>query len=184
MAKKTKSKPKKPTLEELKKPLLSSSFIDEGFKRYKELEEISKTVEERTHYIMMTIFDLFGFKGDYYWYFSGAHDEETGVPWYGLKYNKTRLETNIYGEARPAVIILKDGSEWGLEDGIPIRWLYEDFEQELINGKKEYEQRLILKKEQEALKKEQEKQNAQNLKTSIQNKLTKEELEYLKGLNK
>lgn len=34
----------------------------------------------------------------------------------------------------------KDGGEWGLEDGFPTRWLYEDFEEEYTNGLKLYKE--------------------------------------------
>lgn len=174
-----KTKYKEPSLEELKKPVLTSKFMEDGLKKYNELQAISKIVEDRTHYIMMFIFKLFKFKEDYYWYFYGAGEEETGTPWKYFKDNKKSLSTCIHGNYDELVIILNDGSEWGLEDGIPVRWLYEDFEEELIEGKKKWKDKIAnqSKKDAENLKLKELKK--QELLKSALKKLTKEELDAL-----
>lgn len=73
-------------------------------------------------------------------------------------------------------IIDKYNNEIYLTDGIPFRWITEDFEKELIDGKKLYEQ-----KQKEELKNKSSKiKSNKNLIKSALNKLTKEEKEALK----
>lgn len=78
------------------------------------------------------------------------------------------------------VIITKDGGEWGLDYGeIPIRWLYEDFEEEYTNGLKLYKE----KKKQDAAKKKEKRQEKERermaLVAAAATKLTKEEKKAL-----
>lgn len=67
------------------------------------------------------------------------------------------------------IILDKDGFEICLGDGFPIRWLYEDFEDELSTGIVKYSERT----------KGTNKGPATLVLDSIKKKLSKEELEYL-----
>lgn len=63
-------------------------------------------------------------------------------------------------------IILKDNSEWGLHE-FPTRWLFEDFEDELINGVNLYKNKIANEKK------------SISIIDNIKSKLTKEELKVV-----
>lgn len=143
--------------------------------------ELENQITERIDYILNVWFKTFGGSLKY-WYFDGAGENEVG------DLAKYMGDESIYGlfiECNPnskneMVIINKDGSEWGWESEIPTRWLFEDFENEIINGKKLYEERAANRK---AKKKEltlAKKQEDATLIEEAKKKLSKKELAALR----
>lgn len=140
---------------------------------------LEEKITDRLHYIMLNIFNTFS-KKDAYWYFYGAGEGEVGDLW--RFYHEDSISVvvdNCPGESM--VILLKDGSEWGLDDGIPTRWLYEDFEEELKQGKKKYEEKEAQRKLDAANKRKQSKEEAAKLAKIAKSKLSKKELAALKA---
>lgn len=97
--------------------------------------------------------------------------------------------TTIYVECSPEpksndkyemVIITKDGGEWAWDSSIPLRWLFEDCEEEIINGKTLYDAKLKKKKEEAIVKKTLKKKLDETLAVQAKAKLSKEELAALK----
>jgi hypothetical protein len=83
--------------------------------------------------------------------------------------------------------LLKDGSEWSYEGLLPSRWLFEDFEDELIEGKQKFDEKEKLRKLQLKEKKEKKKQkealrSVEDIKmmSELKKKLSPEELDILK----
>jgi len=80
------------------------------------------------------------------------------------------------------VFLNKNNEELYLIDGIPIKWLFSDFENELINGRKLFLKKLETEaKEKEVLSlslKEKEKKSKQMIKSALK-KLNKEEIAAL-----
>lgn len=76
-------------------------------------------------------------------------------------------------------IILDDGEEYDLNNEFPTRWLYEEFEEELINGKKELEQKLAKQKEDKVKKTLLKNSAKKKLLESAKSKLTEEERKAL-----
>lgn len=87
------------------------------------------------------------------------------------------IESNIRSRKPIATIITNDGSEWNFDrDGIPTRWLFEDFEKELRRGKEMYDERAQIQKADALIKSSKEQALVNRAKT----KLSKAELKALK----
>jgi len=154
---------------------LNIQDIEVAKKAMKQANSILSKIEDRCNYIMQSVFAAFE-EEHAYWYFFGAKEGEVGD--FLSHYTKDSVSVIVDCEG-DLIILLKDNSEWNLNDSFPSYWLFEDFEKELISGKKKYEDKKIKealkKKEAETQKKEKKKQ----LLESAKNKLTKEELEAL-----
>lgn len=154
---------------------------------FKEAEEaarqagkLKEKIVDRLHYIMTSIFKTYG-KSSAYWYFYGAAKGEVGDLWEHVHEHYIWVVIdNCPGEGLLAV--LKDGSEWDFQDAIPLRWLYEDFEDELAEGKKKYKELEVARKEAEKVKRQKTKQENAALAKSARAKLSKEELAALKTM--
>ena len=115
------------------------------------------------------------------WYFNGAVKGEVGD--LGQNLGRTTISGIIFeAETDPSqemIILLKDGSEFELDAELPISWLYEDFETELIEGKKAYEEKIARKKA--ATKTNKTKRDAKKAAAieSAKTKLTEEEKKAL-----
>jgi hypothetical protein len=72
-------------------------------------------------------------------------------------------------------ILLNDGKKWKFSYSVPIRWLFEGFEKEIVEGREKYLKQSKHNKEKKKLKEI----NRQEIKESIKSKLTKEELHFL-----
>ena len=105
--------------------------------------KMEEQIVNRLEYIMQLSFQLFGQKKAY-WYFHNAEEGEVGDFW--RSYDKDQITMVVCDCNNSMLIIDKTGSDWGIADSVPTRWLFEDFEQELINGKKKYEDSLLNKK--------------------------------------
>jgi hypothetical protein len=135
---------------------------------------LEEKIVDRLHYIVTSIFKLFN-KKDAYWYFYGAAEGEVGDLWSHYDIDSISIVADNCPDDS-MVILLKDGSEWGLDDGIPTRWLFEDFEQEVVNGKTLYEAKLKQHKANEKEKRFLQKEEDKKLVEIAKAKLTKKEL--------
>ena len=144
-------------------------FYKEAETRY---EALKSNIVDRIDEILKFSFKTFGSKLEY-WYFDGAEEGEIGP---------LKIDTewgDVHGMVMKPyftmVILLEDGSEWGIEDGIPIKWLTEDYQDEIVKGKKLYEKKQEEKKAKEKARREKKKDIAAQAKT----KLSKAELKAL-----
>lgn len=171
---------------------LEPSFVKEAKEKNKELDCYSKKIENRIHYIIMKLYNVFNVK-NYYWKSINANEGEQGDMFEAIS-NQFGNYLNIeHGIGRftsrvslgDCLIIDKNGKMLAPLDqyqdsdadifGIPIRWLYEDFEQELVDGKAAYDAKL--QAEEDAIKnKDNEKKK---IIKSVKKKLSKEEREAL-----
>lgn len=155
----------------------------EAYNKYTALED---QITGRMDYIINTVLALYGSKL-HYWYFYGAGEGEIGPMLNHIDDESFRVIIDYYTRPQKfditsVVIIMKDGSEWGFEDGFPTRWLFENFEQELIEGKKKYENEVVAKAEARKAKQKLQAEKKKNLIKSAKSKLSREELRALKGL--
>lgn len=128
-------------------------------------------LSDRMNYIIRYIF------GDTLHWWDWRDDGDSGGP----KIHDDYIEYygNFRGGDSKASIIDKEGSELDLKDGIPLRWLWEDFEEEYARGLALYKK---TKEEQEALKIQKTIENKAKKNALAQQakcKLTKEELKAL-----
>jgi len=134
--------------------------------------KMEEQIISRLNYIMETIYETFQTKLKY-WYFSGARQGSVGdffEAYDGPMIGSFELSPFIDNCA----IINKDGEEWWLEDGIPTRWLFEDFEEELAKGKIIYLEKIArdkTQKKEKSLQKEKQRQQVLKKLTPAERKL-------------
>lgn len=143
-----------------------------------ELSSLNAQLEKRVDYIVQTISKVLGktYKTWCYRDYEGEEDPLTHL----THTNSERF--NIYiefsgNEVRKFSdsILLKDGAECSVDQLPPFRWLFESFEDELIQGRKAYLEKVSQK---EALDNK-EKENKKKVIASIKSKLTSEELKSI-----
>lgn len=135
-------------------------------------------ITERIDFILRRLFITFGMELDY-WYFDGAGEGEVGDlgRWMGdTEIHGIVTEVTRRSSRADIVILLKDGFEWGYDGSLPTRWLFEDFEQEVLSGKEKFEQQEIERKKKKAATKADDLALAEAAKA----KLSKKELAALR----
>lgn len=167
---------------------LQKDFFEIKAKLEKELAPLDGALQDRLEYIFKQIFKTFGASFSY-WYIDGAEEGELGdlnkvvshgdismgCVIFGFKGDSARNEGTIPSR----FCIMLDGGEWGFDDSIPIRWLYENFEEELAEGKEAYLQRQLEEKKAATEKLLEKKKKAAELISSAKKKLSKEERKAL-----
>lgn len=165
---------------------MKEKIAKETFAKWQDLNNQAGALEggiiDRVDYIIHKIFAVFNNELDW-WDFPGDGDRCEG----GRLSDAIRHDDDIFcftAETREylkeKVILLKDGSEWGFDNEFPTRWLFEDFEEELIEGKKKFEEVKIERAKQALLKKKTKKEKDKILVEQAKAKLSKEELAALK----
>lgn len=145
---------------------ITQEFVDQAKQMAKEVDNSKSIIADRITYILKVLYNTFGMRLKY-WYFEGAEEEDIGNLWRYLKNDYIDHLVVCVHEANDAEIAIIDkyGNEWEFDCCLPTRWLFEDFERELIDGAKKYEE----------LNSEDRK-----LANIAKSKLTKEELEALR----
>jgi hypothetical protein len=154
-------------------------------KSYQETSNLEEDIQERIGYIIGVWMKAFGGKLTTWW-FDGAEEGQVGTLIDHINEDSiysiyTQCDTEPKSnDDHDMVIIDKDDNEYGWQSEIPLRWLFEDFEQEIIQGKILYDERLKQKKENSVIKKSLKKKLDEALATQAKAKLSKEELAALK----
>lgn len=166
-------------------PVITESFLSDWKKAATVAGGMEESIVDRINYIVRTVYDTFNVKIDT-WYFYGASEGEVGnlmsqIHDYDINII-TELARNKDGgyTSIEMVIIDKYGHEWGFEDSIPKRWLFEPFERELIDGKKAFEEKKAERKKSQKELSAQKKLEDAVLATAAKAKLSKKELAALK----
>ncbi len=142
-----------------------------------QLDSIDVDISARVDYILNFIYKAFGVELSN-WYYQGASEGQDGF----FEPHMFLDEFYVYKEPGlpdDGVFLDKDGGEWGLEEGIPSRWLFEDFEEELTSGIEKLKAHKADKKVQAAKKALAKAEEEKKLVDSIKNKLTPAELKAL-----
>lgn len=165
---------------------IAPQLLADWKKLYSETSKLENQICNRIDYIVKTVFKTFGAKLST-WYFYGAEEGEMGdlnralyTDYFSVITELVRDRNGNYNHI-DMVILLKDGSEWGFEGEYPTRWLFEDFEEELIEGKKKYQEKVQEEKNKKKEKDLLKKQKNELLVEKAKAKLTKEELKALKS---
>lgn len=127
----------------MKNKPISNKILKEWENARSIADVFEQEIIDRIDYIINEILKTFDQKLDT-WYFHDAGEGSLG----DLSPNLDEKNVSfVYEIARDSdseemVILLKNGFEYSLHDGeFPTRWLFEDFEEELIQGKKDYEEK-------------------------------------------
>lgn len=151
-----------------KNPITEGLIVD-WEKASKTAGTLEEKITDRLDYIIKTIFKVFGETLNT-WYFEGAREGCMG----DFTYDKPEIFMMWDHETlKDDMIILdRDGKELMFDQSILTRWLFEEFEAELIAGKRKYEEQESAK----LVKKLSNKEATKKLAASARAKLTKEEL--------
>ena len=158
---------------------LDPKIFDKLAEAQKAPSKIEEEIHDRISYIFDTIYKTFGKKYDT-WYFYGAKKGEVGDLDDGFD-NEWVNAIVVAQNNQYLIVILKDPDygeeEENLRHRFPERWLYQDFEAELVAGKKAWEQKQEAKKTQAQKSKE-----AKKAKQEADKKLlTRDQKETLRG---
>jgi hypothetical protein len=148
---------------------------EETIKWIKKTDNYESLVRERVGYIVETIMKTFKASMEGYGY-----DEGRDLSFREMikdEYMVFGIHTNDYLD-----IIDKHGQWINLVDGIPQYWLWENFEEELENGRQKYIDQEKIKKQKAKQKYIENKIKREKLLKSVKSKLTKEELKLLKRI--
>jgi hypothetical protein len=106
-------------------------------------------------------------KGSWFDYNTGDYDGSEG-----------QFDPKIYAGT---IGVIGEGIEppLGYDYEFPTRWLWQDFEDELAETSKSYQQEIKKKKEEQKAKRETKRERLKTLQASIRSKLTKEELKAI-----
>jgi len=166
----------------MKEPIKQNT-VKEWKRIRSEAGALEEDIEQRITYIIRFWFEAFGSKLDT-WYFDEAGEGEVGDLSRHMNddeidsiYVEMKSHSNQIGDE---YIIDKFGHEYGWESSIPTRWLFENFEQEIIDGKKLYEEKEAARKLKQKEKSAQKKLKDKNLAEVAKSKLSKEELAALR----
>jgi hypothetical protein len=169
----------------VKMDAVSTEIVDKWKELQEEAAELEQRMQARIGYILKFFFEAAGSKLD--WWRFGSYEEEK--PMYG-QVGKDYI-SGIYAESKGSypseeslTFIDKNGKEelFLLDWGIPTRWLYEDFEQEVVDGLKKYKDVVAQRKAKEFERRTKNKQEKEKLVAEAKAKLTKEERKLL-GIN-
>lgn len=159
------------------KPIAKEDF-SKWKKSYQITSKLEANIRKRIGYVLDVLMKTFGTKM-IDWYFSDDDYPDLFDNVSRRYINSIIVETESDpNDGYQLTIIDKNGKEWNWNDSIPLRWLYEDCEKEIIDGKALYDAKLQNKLDQKL---------SQFTKTHViadraKAKLTPEELEALKKI--
>ena len=159
---------------------LDQKEFNSAYNDYKiNVAPFEKRLIDRTDYIVHKICEVYHFKLDWWDLYFHEFEGEASFEWEHFLRSDEQVEYCLvpYPELDMGAII--EGAEWGFETGFPRRWLFEDFEKELVEGKKSYEQKQEEKKRKNKQKREAAEHRKKNLIENVKSKLTKEEIKAL-----
>lgn len=162
---------------------LDKSIVENWYPTRDALDKIESQICDRLTYVLSTLFDTFGFELET-WYFEGAEEGSVGEMHIRSDYIDgiiVESKHDRYGQVK-INLIDKFGSDWDFSGDIPVRWLYDEFESEIIEGKAKYEAKELARQKADKLLSAKQKEKRDALLASAKSKLTKEELKALKGI--
>ena len=159
---------------------LAESDITATIEAHKLYNATASKITDRMNYIIRRCLEIAGGKLSWWdWQCDGDYEDQSSGD-FMESYDKDQLSIRAEWNIKSEIIFLdKHGGEWGLQDGIPTRWLYEDFEEEFTNGLKAYKEK---EKQQKEKAKENRLKRAEEKKVLVKqaaSKLTKEERKAL-----
>lgn len=168
-----------------KEAAVTADIIAKCHSLNKELGVLEEKITNRMTYALNFLFAAFDRKLDT-WYFPDASEGGMGDMWHHFSDQSISVITEIDCRDRTKlgyptfVIIDKDGDEWEFDGEFPTRWLFEDFENEIIEGKKKFEEKENLRKLKDKEKRQQQKEEDKKLAAEAKLKLSKRELAALR----
>lgn len=158
--------------------------LDEYFKYISLAGGYGEKIEKRIDHILRRVHQEFNSRLNY-WYWDDAPEGDQGQLHRHIDRNfrdnsviTSYITDATEGDANEWCIVLNDGTVHDFY-GIPAKWLFEDFESELVEGKRLWEEREAAKKQEKAARRAVKKSAREAAKVSAAAKLTPEERQAL-----
>jgi len=153
-------------------------------KAHEQYAAISSKISDRMNYIIRHCVEAVGGKVNWWDWQNGGDGGDRAPGDFMSSYSRSDPDAlTITGEwthGDKMTFINKNGDEWELEYGeLPVRWLYEDFEEEYANGLKLYREKQDQEKIKTKANKIKQEREKKALITAAASKLTKEERKAL-----
>ena len=156
-------------------PVLYEKMEAEYRRPTSELVKFQQTISERGNYIVRKIAKEFGV--DLNWW--DFQEETSGFEFPSEEYVGFTGEAGKKWFGNTSAIIDKEGNEIGLADCFPKRWLWEDFEDELTQGKEKFIEQEKKTKERLKLAKQLDEDKNRKLRKEARAKLNSKERKAL-----
>jgi len=165
----------------MKKDILESKHFNDWREAKAQCDRLENIITERLSYVVHKIFEVFNLKVST-WYFPDAKEGEVGdldshIWDAGIHEIFVEISNN---KKNNIILIDKYDNEWEWDSPLPTRWLFEDFEREIIEGKKKYEEKEAARKAQRKELTEKQKSEDAALLANVKQKLSKKELAALR----
>lgn len=143
------------------------------------LQKMQGKLSDRMNYIVKTIFRTCGGKLEWWDWKNDDPNYRSEIVQPDINEFYGFIKYYSVGSLKNDMIIAKDGQEMIIRDEVPIRWLWEDFEEELTNGLAEKKRREELRKEHGEQKALEKKEKNKELRKQAMSKLSPEEMSAL-----
>lgn len=145
-------------------------------------QALEQEIVDRLSFVINRACEMFG-QPISTWYFDDAQEGEVGDVWENIHRGEfaVTLDFKKNSSERNMTIVLNDGTELDIaRDGFLTRWLFEDFEKEIHEGKFKYKEKEIKRKTELKKLSEQKRVEQEELIRSAKSKLSRQELAALK----
>lgn len=165
-------------------PKITADHLTKAAEAERVANELKSPIYDRCQEVVNVICEIFGKRLDWWHFGYGESSEISGgefdFDWKDFTYG------HIYAKGGSNLICdLKEGEEIDLSQGFPIRFLYEDFEEELTEGvakaKVRIEKEKMRKKEKDQAAKLRKAELTASAKAKLKSVLSPEEIRALKG---
>jgi len=160
---------------------INKTDLDKYWTAIKAVGPYHEKIVNRINYILRTTYKEFGGEIDW-WDFENYDGNAYTLEQCLGKTEVSNLDVRVKGSWRDLeelIIKLDDGDYCEFTYGFPIRWLYEEFEDELSRGKATQEKEVAAEKKAKADKKAAKKAAKEKIKVTAAAKLTPEERKAL-----
>jgi len=139
------------------------------------------SVDTRCDEIVRKLCNIYGKKLSW-WIYSNGAGEDKGDGFFDVDEYKNAVETKLHGKTNGWINdfdCIIDGDTWDLAQSFPSKFLYEDFEAEVVEGKKLHEKMEEKRKVRDHQKRAKKKLRQEEVLQAAKSKLSKEELKAL-----
>jgi hypothetical protein len=164
--------------------LLDADFFQKRAAILKQLGPLNVALEARLDFVFREVFKTCGATFDC-WYVDGAEEGEVGDLESVINEKAGQIELgylqmyDVEYDDEDNFNVLLDGEEWYLLDCLPLRWLFEDFKDELLQGQVDWQEARATKLAKAKERKAGNSQKKLALIETAKSKLTKEEVKAL-----
>lgn len=162
--------------------VLEKDFYGRALDAHKNASMYEDKITDRITFILHKFFAIWDLKIET-WYFDDAGEGEIGDLWRNMDSQTiSNIVVDFKQESKKnhPIFVDKHGAEYKWSNEISIRWLFEDFEKEVIEGKKKFEEQEAARKAKQKERTLKQKEEDAKLLEVAKQKLSPKELAALR----